>query len=209
VLDVTKRLGALIEDRMGSEVVYTRSTDVFIPLEERTQIANSKKADLFLSIHANSSPIKTASGVETYYLSFTTSKTAMDTASRENATGQYSISELKELLQKIALRDKVDESREFALRLQNSLINATTPPQLAKAARRDRGVKKAPFVVLIGASMPAVLAEIGFVSNNREEASLKKQDYRQKLAEALYKGLTQYVESLSQFRMAQAKAPSE
>ena len=114
VLDVAKRLGALIEERMGSEVIYTRSDDTFIPLERRTEIANEAKADLFLSIHANSSPLRTAAGVETYYLNFTTSKAALDLAARENAGSQKSVYELQDLLEKIALKDKVEESREFA-----------------------------------------------------------------------------------------------
>ncbi|MCC6364360.1 MAG: N-acetylmuramoyl-L-alanine amidase [Bryobacterales bacterium] len=203
VLDVARRLGALIEENMGSEVIYTRSNDRFIALEERTAIANAKKADIFLSIHANSSPIKSVSGVETYYLSFTTSKAAMDLAARENALSERSISDLKDLLQKIAQRDKADESREFAAKVQGSLIRLTGS---SSKANRDRGVKKAPFVVLIGASMPSVLAEIGFVSNSREEAQLKKGEYRQKLAEALFKGLEDYAQTLSHFEVAQRKA---
>jgi N-acetylmuramoyl-L-alanine amidase len=205
VLDVAKRLGALIEESMGSEVIYTRSNDRFIPLEERTAIANAKKADIFLSIHANSSPIKSVSGVETYYLSFTTSRAAMDLAARENALSERSISDLRDLLQKIAQRDKADESREFAAKVQASLIHLTGA---SSKASRDRGVKKAPFVVLIGASMPSVLAEIGFVSNSREEAQLKKAEYRQKLAEALFKGLEDYAQTLSHFEVAQRRKAS-
>ncbi len=111
VLDVSKRLGALIEERMNSEVIYTRSDDTFIPLEQRTEIANQAKADLFLSIHANSSPLRSAAGVETYYLNFTTSKAALDLAARENAGSQKSIFELQDLLEKIALKDKVTSRR--------------------------------------------------------------------------------------------------
>ncbi|MEO7144811.1 MAG: N-acetylmuramoyl-L-alanine amidase, partial [Bryobacteraceae bacterium] len=123
VLDVTKRLGALIEQRLGSEVIYTRTDDTFIPLEERTRIANREKADLFLSIHANSSPYRGVSGVETYYLNFTESKTALDVAARENASSELSIYDLKDLLQKIALKDKIEESREFASDIQASLYS--------------------------------------------------------------------------------------
>ncbi|HUQ91930.1 MAG TPA: N-acetylmuramoyl-L-alanine amidase [Bryobacteraceae bacterium] len=204
VLDVTRRLGALVEEYMGSEVIYTRSTDTFIPLEDRTSLANVKKADIFLSIHANSSPIRTASGVETYYLSLTSSRAAMDVAARENASSTQSISDLRELIQKIALRDKVDESREFAAKVQTALTKVNIAGTASKQ-KQDRGVKKAPFVVLIGASMPSILAEIGFVSNSREEAQLKKPEYRQKLAEALCKGLQQYAESLSHFQVAQRR----
>jgi N-acetylmuramoyl-L-alanine amidase len=200
VLDVARRLGALIEDRLGSEVVYTRSDDTFVPLEERTRIANERKADLFLSIHANSSPFRTAAGVEMYYLNFTTSKAALDVAARENAGSGRSIYDLKELLAKIALKDKIDESREFASRLQTSLSVLETK---GNTAAKNRGLKKAPFIVLIGASMPSVLAEIGFLTNSGDEAMLRKSEHRQKIAEALYKGIANYADTLSHFQVAQ------
>jgi N-acetylmuramoyl-L-alanine amidase len=202
VLDVSKRLGALIEERMNSEVIYTRSDDTFIPLEQRTDIANQAKADLFLSIHANSSPLRSAAGVETYYLNFTTSKAALDLAARENAGSQKSIFELQDLLEKIALKDKVDESREFANRIQSALYSFSAKND---AHARDRGVRKAPFVVLIGASMPSVLAEIGFISNAHDESIMKRAEYRQRLAESLYKGLASYAGTLSHFQVAQKR----
>jgi N-acetylmuramoyl-L-alanine amidase len=199
VLDVAQRVGKLIEERMNAEVIYTRSDDTFVPLEGRTAIANQKKADLFLSIHANSSPIPRIAGMETFYLNFTDSRDALDVASRENASSQKSIFELQDIIQKITLHEKLDESREFASRIQTALFGFSSrniPGQ------KNRGVKKAPFVVLIGASMPSVLAEIGFLSNPREESLLKKSDYRQKLAESLYRGVAKYAESLSHFQMA-------
>lgn len=202
VLDVSKRLGALIEERMNSEVIYTRSDDTFIPLEQRTEIANQAKADLFLSIHANSSPLRSAAGVETYYLNFTTSKAALDLAARENAGSQQSIFELQDLLEKIALKDKVDESKEFASRIQSALYSFSAKND---AHARDRGVRKAPFVVLIGASMPSVLAEIGFISNAHDESIMKKPEYRQRLAESLYKGVSSYAGTLSHFQVAQKR----
>jgi N-acetylmuramoyl-L-alanine amidase len=200
VLDVAMRLGKLIEDRMGAEVIYTRTDDTFVPLEQRTALANEKKADLFLSIHANSSPYPRIAGIETFYLNFTDSKEALDVASRENASSQKSIFELQDIIQKITLHDKAEESKEFASRVQAALyaFSARDLP-----GEKNRGVKKAPFVVLIGASMPSVLAEIGFLSNPREEALLKKPDYRQKLAEALYRGVTRYSDGLSHFQVAQ------
>ena len=200
VLDVSLRLGKLIEERMNAEVIFTRSDDTFIPLEGRTAFANEKKADLFLSIHANSSQYPRIGGVETFYLNFTDSKEAMDVASRENATAQRSIADLQDLTQKIALHEKLDESKEFASRIQGSLFTFTSRNV---AGEKNRGIKKAPFVVLIGANMPSVLAEIGFLTNAREEALLRKPDYRQKLAEALYRGLSRYAESLSHFQVAQ------
>lgn len=199
VLDVAKRLGALLEERLNSEVVYTRTDDTYVPLEQRTEMANEHKADLFLSIHANSSPYRNVAGVETYYLNFTTSKSALDVAARENASSERSVFDLKELLQKIALKDKIDESREFATRVESSLYGISSK---ANPAGKNRGVKRAPFVVLIGAEMPSILAEIGFLTNSNDEALLKKPEHREKIAEALYKGIAAYAETLSHFQVA-------
>jgi len=199
VLDVAMRLGALLEQRLGTEIVYTRSDDTYVGLEERTRIANDRKADLFLSIHANSSPYREVGGVETYYLSLPTSKTALDLAAKENASAQSNIFELKELLAKITMKDKIDESREFASSIQTSLFALSSKNNVTA---KNRGIKKAPFVVLIGASMPSVLAEIGFLTNATDEALLKKPEQRQKIAEALYKGVASYADSLSHFQVA-------
>jgi len=204
VLDVARRLGALIAQRIGSEVILTRADDTFIPLEERTRVANEKKADLFLSLHANSSPSPRISGSETFYLNFTTSQDALDVAARENATSQTSIHDLQNLVQKITLNEKVQESREFA-----SIVQSVMYKGIARnRAERDRGVKKAPFVVLIGAQMPSVLAEIAFLSNARDEALLKRPEYRQKMAEALFKGVSQYASALSHFQVAKQQQAS-
>ena len=200
VLDVSKRVGKLIEDKMGAEVIYTRSDDTFVSLEGRTALANEKKADLFLSIHANSSPVTRIAGVETYYLNFPDSRDAIEVAARENAAAQESLFELRDLIQKIALHDKAEESREFANRIQTALFALSTRNF---PGTRNRGVKKAPFVVLIGAQMPSILAEIGFLSNPKEESLLKRSDYRQKIAEALYQGVKRYADSLSHFQVAQ------
>ncbi len=198
VLDVARRLGELIEERLGAEVFYTRADDTFVPLEERTAMANDKRADLFLSIHANSG-VRSAVGAETYYLNFATSRSALDLAARENASSEKSIHELQDLIQKIALKDKVEESREFAAKVQAALHSG-----LAKSngATKDRGVRKAPFVVLIGASMPSVLVEVAFLSNRTEERLLKRTEYRQKVAEALQEGVSSYASTLSHFQVA-------
>ena len=200
VLDVAKRLGKLIEERMGSEVIYTRTDDTFIPLHGRTELANEKKADLFLSIHANSSPHPKVGGIEVYYLNFTHSADALDVATRENATADKSVYELRDLIQTITLHEKVEESREFASKVQGSLQTFETR---YNSAAKNRGVKKAPFVVLIGASMPSILAEVGFLSNTKEEQLLKRPEHRQRLAEALYVGVSRYAQSLSHFQVAQ------
>lgn len=199
VLDIARRVGALVEARLHSEVVYTRDDDTFIPLEERTRIANDSRADLFLSIHANSSPVRGVSGVETYYLNFTTSRTALELAARENSSAQSSIFDLQEVLRKIAMKDKIDESREFASRVQTSLFAMSAK---SNTAARNRGIKKAPFVVLIGASMPSVLAEIGFLTNASDEALLRKPEQRQRIADALYRGIASYADTLSHFTVA-------
>ena len=199
VLDVAMRLGRLLQTRIGAEVVYTREDDSFVPLETRTAIANQPQADLFISIHANSSADRTARGIETYYLNFTSSADALEVAARENAVSEKSIHELQDIVKKIALRDKVEESREFAADVQSSLYQNLS---LRDRGLRDRGVKKAPFIVLIGANMPSILAEISFVSNPMDARKLQTPEYRQKIAEALYKGVTKYVSGLSGVKLA-------
>ncbi len=196
VLDVALRLATLVRQRMSAEVVLTRSDDTFIPLQERTKIANDNKADLFLSIHANSSPAREVAGTETFYLNLTTSPGALDVAARENAGSDKTVGDLKDLIQSITLNDKIEESHTFAEDVQNAI---NLQAERSNAAAHNRGVKRAPFVVLIGASMPSVLAEIGFLSNSRDESNLGKPEYREKVAEALYKGLAQYSQSLSHF----------
>jgi N-acetylmuramoyl-L-alanine amidase len=199
VLDVALKLGKLLEDKLGAEVVYTRDDDTFIPLETRTAIANKEQADLFISIHANSSDDPTARGVETYYLNFTSRADALEVAARENAVSEESIHELQDLVKKIALKEKIGESREFASDVQRSLYSGLS----AKSPNlRNRGVKKAPFVVLIGANMPSILAEISFVSNPDDAKKLKTNDYRQRIADSLYKGVAKYVNSLSGVKVA-------
>jgi len=198
-LDVALRLGKIIEQRLpGADVVYTRSDDTFVPLEERTNIANQAKADLFISIHANSSRDHAARGIETYYLNLKGSAEAMEVAARENATAQGGVHELQDLVMKIARTEKIDESKELAADIQDSLakrIQKTNKPV------KNRGVRKAPFVVLIGADMPSILTEISFLSNPADEQMLKKPEQRQKVAEGLYQGVASYLESLNSVTM--------
>ncbi|MBV9265740.1 MAG: N-acetylmuramoyl-L-alanine amidase [Acidobacteriaceae bacterium] len=201
VLDVALRLGALVTRKLGAEVVYTRSDDTFIPLEQRTKIANEQKADLFISIHANASPEPSATGVETYYFNLSSDKRGLDLATRENATASSSVSDLNDLLHRAVLQTKLEESRDFAQQVQNSLWPMST--RMNNRAK-DRGVRQAPFVVLIGATMPSILAEVGFVSNPHDERLLRRSEQRQKIADAVYKGVSQYVSSLSHVQMARA-----
>jgi N-acetylmuramoyl-L-alanine amidase len=194
-LDVALRLGKIIQQKLpGADIVYTRSDDTFIPLEERTHIANEAKADLFISIHANSSPDHGARGVETYYLNLRGSPEAMAVAARENAVSQESIHDLEDVVKQIARTEKIDESKELAEDVQDSLAR-----RIQKTARpvKNRGVRKAPFVVLIGADMPSILTEISFLSNPSDEQLLKKPEHRQRVAEGLYQGVAAYLESLN------------
>jgi N-acetylmuramoyl-L-alanine amidase len=193
VLDVALRVGKLLHDRLGAEIVYTRSDDTFIPLETRTAIANKAQADLFLSIHANSSQDDSARGVEVYYLNFTSDPAALEVAARENAVSGESVHQLSDLVKKIALKNKISESREFAGDVEASLYGG-----LAKGndGLKNRGVKKAPFVVLIGANMPSILAEISFVTNPKDAAQLRRPEYRERVAESLFNGVARYENGL-------------
>jgi N-acetylmuramoyl-L-alanine amidase len=198
-LDVALRLGHLLQQRLGAEVIYTRRTDKYVPLEERTAIANAAHADLFLSIHANSSSDPDVRGVETYFLNFTTSSDAMAVAGRENADSNRSVYDLSDLVRKIALSDKIDESREFAGDVQQQLYTGLLS---GNAGLKNRGVKQAPFVVLIGAQMPSILAEISFLTNPEDAAELSRPRYRERLAEAIYRGVAEYVDGMSGVRIA-------
>ena len=206
VLDVSLRLGKLLEKRLGAEVTYTRDDDTFVPLESRTAIANQNQADLFISVHANSSRDSSARGVETYYLNFTSSADALEVAARENATSDQSVHELQDLVKKIALKDKIEESREFAADVQQALYTGLSG---RSAGLRNRGVKKAPFIVLIGANMPSILAEISFVSNPADARRLQTAEYRQKIAESLYHGIAKYAAGLSGVRVAASSPKHE
>lgn len=204
-LDVALRLGKLIQARLpDTEIVYTRSDDTFIPLEERTHIANDVKADLFISIHANSSPDHGARGVETYYLNLRGSPEAMEVAARENAVGQGNVHDLEDMVKKIARTEKIDESKELAEDIQDSLSK-----RIQKTAKpvKNRGVRKAPFVVLIGADMPSILTEISFLSNPADEQLLKKPEHRQRIAEGVFSGVTSYLQSLNSMNAGATAKP--
>lgn len=192
-LDVALRLEKLLEKESGVEVILTRRTDVFIPLEERPAIANREGADLFLSIHANASRNPASSGIETYYLSFASSPEAEAVAARENSASGSAMHNLPDIIKAIALNNKLDESRDLAAMVQESMIT-----RLRKTNKevRNRGVKKAPFVVLIGAGMPSVLAEISFLTNKQEAQLLRTAAYKQRIAESLHEAVMKYRLSL-------------
>jgi N-acetylmuramoyl-L-alanine amidase len=194
-LDVALRLGKMIKEKLpGTEVIYTREDDTFVPLENRTAIANQAKADLFISIHANSSRDTSARGIETYYLNFASSDDALEVAARENAPSQSSIHELQDLIKRIAKNEKIEESRELAQEIQDNLAKRL---QRVSKYNKSRGVKKAPFVVLIGANMPSVLSEISFISNPTDEILLKRGEHRNRVVEGLYRGIEKYLQNLN------------
>jgi N-acetylmuramoyl-L-alanine amidase len=195
VLDVALRLEQLLLKQPGVEVMLTRRTDLFIPLEERTEIANREEADLFLSIHANASRSSRARGVETYFLNFASNPEAQAVAARENAASGRTMHSLPDIVKAITLNNKLDESRDFATMVQRAMVE-----RLRTHAARDLGVKQAPFVVLIGAGMPSVLAEISFVTNPQEGRLLRANAYRQRIAEALFDGIAQYQRALKNVR---------
>jgi N-acetylmuramoyl-L-alanine amidase len=184
----------LIEENIANaEVVYTRKDDRHVPLEERTAIANGANADLFISIHANSSDSRETRGVETFYLSLADSQESRELATRENALAESSLHDFSDLLKKIARNDKIAKSKLLAVDIQNALSQRL---QLVSRRETNRGVKQAPFVVLTGANMPAVLSEISFVSNASDESLLLESSQRQRVAEGLDRGIAAYLDSL-------------
>jgi N-acetylmuramoyl-L-alanine amidase len=197
VLDVALRLAKRVRSELGAEVIMTRDTDVFIPLEERTAIANSRGADLFLSIHANSSRNPGARGIETYFLSFAQDSHAEAVAARENAVSEATMKDLQNLVKAIALNSKIDESRDFAASVQEAMVDGI---QEVAPEVQNRGVRTAPFYVLIGANMPSVLAEISFVSNPQDEKLLRTPDYRDRIAESLLTGVRAYLDAINRTR---------
>lgn len=206
-LDVALRLGQLIERNIpGAEVVYTRKDDRHVSLEERTAIANAASADLFISIHANSSDFREARGVETYYLSLATSEQSRELATRENASGQAALHDLPDLIKKITRNEKIAESKLLAVDIQNTLSERL---QLVSGREKNRGVKQAPFVVLTGATMPAVLSEISFVSNASDESLLLESGQRQRVADGLYRGIAAYLGGLHTTPSTKQKLVSE
>lgn len=192
-LDIVGRLGNLLEKRMGAEVIYTRQDDNYIALDRRAEIANQAQAELFVSIHANNSDITSARGVETYY---TNTFSSVHAYSHGNAAGAT----LQTVgFANIDIRDKVLESRKIALDIQRALYGALAAKN---PGIRDRGVKRASYVVLTGTSMPAVLAEVSFVSSPADEANLQNANYRQMIADALYKGIARYSDTQRNVKMA-------
>ncbi len=190
VLKISKKVASRLKKDLGCQVILTRKKDRFLPLTQRTAIANAKKADLFVSIHANAAPNKRARGVETYFLNFALDKEAMRVAARENATSTKSIGDLKNILNDIMKNTKVDESSRLAGYVQREVVK-----NLRKKYSnvKSKGVKQAPFFVLIGARMPSILVEVSFISNRKEEERLKSDRYLDRVAEGIVNGIKSYI----------------
>ena len=194
VLDISRRVTKILEGQ-NFDVLMTRSNDVFIPLEERTAIANSKGADLFVSIHVNASRSSRPRGTETYYLNLATTPDAEEVAARENAVNTRRLGELQNLLQQVMNNSKITESRELASHVQGSMAVDLFD---SKKDARNRGVKTAPFYVLLGAQVPSVLIEVAYLSNRKDEQLLADASYRQKIAKSIATGIRSYHETLVQ-----------
>jgi N-acetylmuramoyl-L-alanine amidase len=201
VLDVTERLGKLLQARLGADVLFTRTGDDYRPLEQRADFANRSQADLLVSVHANYSHSADARGVETYYTNFFSAPGSKEIEQRENGAAKpVTVS-----LSPAALREKVDESRRLAVSVQRALYAALA---IKSPDIRDRGTKASAFVVLTGTTMPAILTEISFVSSPADEQNLQSEAYRQQIAEALYKGISRYQESAQHSKVAQLQQAS-
>jgi N-acetylmuramoyl-L-alanine amidase len=192
-LDLAKRLKNLLEKNSNYEIILTRESDRYISLEERTAIANSKKCDLFISIHVNAAPRKTTRGIETFYLNLTTDSWSMSVAAQENAISKKSIGEMKSIVEQIVKNAKKSESRILSQFIQQHVVKQLKT-KYSKIS--SLGVKKAPFYVLVGARMPASLVETSFLSNTQEAKRLKTSYYRYLIANGLYYGIISYIKSL-------------
>ncbi|HQP31702.1 MAG TPA: N-acetylmuramoyl-L-alanine amidase, partial [Deltaproteobacteria bacterium] len=195
--DITLAVGKVLARRLkaeGFEVFMTRETDVFIPLEERTAFANKRKADLFVSVHVNAHADSGVRGIETYILNLTTDASSIQVAARENATTSKSLSDLQFIINDLMLTSKINESSRFATSTQKSIIST-----LEKAGHggKDLGVKQAPFYVLMGAQMPSILVEIGFITNTAECELIQDREYQNSIVEGIISGINSYIDNTS------------
>ena len=195
VLSLAKVLARKIEERLDCEAILTRNRDVFLPLERRTALANMKKADLFISLHVNSYKQRGVNGLETYFLNLATDARAVMVAARENATSEKNISDLQKILNDLMLNTKISESSRLAREVQGGMIEKS---KRKYSGVRNLGVKQAPFYVLIGAEMPAILIETGFITNPKERSRLLDKKYQENLAEGIVSGIEKYIQSIEQ-----------
>ncbi len=193
VLDVCLRLKRLLEKDPGLEITLTRESDIYVPLESRTVVANQQQADLYISVHANANLNRKRSGVESFFLNFSTDPAVNEIAARENATSSKNIGKMKEIILKIVQNSKIEESRALAQSIQSQLVTSLSQKHRGV---KNLGVKGGPFWVLIGAEMPSVLVEVSHLSNQIEETRLSSPSYRQEIAQGIYSGLLDYIKSL-------------
>jgi N-acetylmuramoyl-L-alanine amidase len=198
VLEIAQRLGKLLESRLGTEVIYTRQDDNYIPLDERAEIANQAQADLFVSVHANYSDLPSARGVETYYTDFFSAPGSKDLDTHAGTNG---VKNVTPTLSRADLQERIGQSRRLAASVQRSLYGTLS---LQNPGLRDRGIKEAGFVVLTESAMPGILAEVSFVSSPTDEQKLRSDGYREQIAEALYRGIARYAASSHAVRVASA-----
>ena len=192
-LDIAKRLNAILNEHAELEIILTRPRDEYVALEERAAIANSNQGDIFISIHTNSAPRKTARGIEAYYLNITADPRAMEVAAQENAMSSKSIAEMRTILDQILQNSKIAESKILAQYIQESMVGNL---RMKFDGIEDLGVKKAPFYVLLGAQMPSALLEVSFLSCQDEASRLATPSYRQAIAAGLYLGIINFIQSL-------------
>jgi N-acetylmuramoyl-L-alanine amidase len=192
-LDIAKRLNAILNEHAELEIILTRARDDYVALEERAAIANSNQGDIFISIHTNSAPRKTARGVESYYLNITADPRAMEVAAQENAMSSKSIADMRSILDQILQNSKIVESKLLAQYIQESMVGNL---KTKFTGIENLGVKKAPFYVLLGAQMPSALVEVSFLSSNDEARRLAMPAYRQAIAAGLYLGIINFIQSL-------------
>ena len=193
VLKIAQNLGPVLQRELGCEVIFTRDKDVFVPLEERTAIANTENADLFVSLHVNAHPSTKVRGLETYYLNLTTNAEAMRVAAMENATSTHQMSDLQNILSDIMKNSKIEESSRLAQQVHNSILNEAADKGYTNI--KNLGVKQAPFYVLIGAQMPAILLEVAFITNKEDVKNLTDPTFIRLLTEEIADGIRSYVSS--------------
>ncbi len=199
VLEISQRLGKLLESRLGMEVIYTRPDDNYITLDERASIANQAQADLFISVHANYSDLPSARGVETYYTNFFSAPGSKDVDTHASPSGAKPA--VTATLSPADLHERVEQSRRLAASVQRSLYGTLS---VQNPGLRDRGIKEAGFVVLTESAMPGILAEVSFVSSPTDEQKLRSDGYREQIAEALYRGIARYAASSHNVKVASA-----
>jgi N-acetylmuramoyl-L-alanine amidase len=194
VLAISKKLAVKLKKELGCEVIMTRTTDKYMTLEERTAIANTQNADLFISVHTNSHTDKRAYGIETYTLNLATDNDAILVAARENATSEMNISDLDSILDSLLHNVKVNESSRLANHVQSSVCSGLSKDY---SKIKDKKVKQAPFYVLMGAQMPAILVETSFISNKTECSRLVDEKYQDAVAESITEGVKIYIDETS------------